>query len=73
MIDNIINKNLGLKIFKEEKKEILNRSVKKNFNINSINNFSPIFNLFTNNFIYNINFNNSRQIIKLKKKKDKFI
>lgn len=70
MIDNnIINKNLGLKIFKEEKKEILNRSVKKNFNINSINNFSPIFNLFTNNFIYNINFNNSRQIIKLKKKK----
>ena len=73
MIDNTILNNLGLKIYKKEKKEILNKSVKKNFNVNSVNNFSPLFSLFTNNFLYNINFNNSKQIIKLKKKKNKFI
>ena len=61
--------NFGLKIHKYRDKEQLNSSISKLFKINLINNFSSILCLFNNNNIWNYTFNNSRQILKLIKKK----
>ena len=61
--------NLGLKIHRYKERKKLNNSINKLFKINLINNFSSILCLFNNNNIWNYTFNNSRQILKLIKKK----
>ena len=61
--------NLGLKIHRYKERKKLNNSISKLFKINLINNFSSILCLFNNNNIWNYTFNNSRQILKLIKKK----
>ena len=60
---------LGLKIHNYKEKEELNNSISKLFKINLINNFSSILCLFNKNRIWNYTLNNSRQILKLIKKK----
>jgi len=62
---------LGLKIHNYKEKEELNNSISKLFKINLINNFSSILCLFNKNRIWNYTLNNSRQILKLIKKKKK--
>ena len=68
MKDNFYNK-LGLKPLKDRDKNVLNNSIKKNFNISNITNFNTNLSLFS---MYNLDektLNNSKQILKIISKK----